>query len=160
MMLAEIMHVYAGSDGDATKALFTRLETCGPLGIVAVNLFRAHKASARAKVYRGGIRGQGSFKRMAYERKQWAMDNLDVALRERDHGLAWGWKEDAKEPVHRWVLFVETPTGQVSFHTEFRGAGPDFSGEWDGVRDQGSTRICQWIALLLANAEAQEALAL
>jgi len=150
MILAEIMCVYAGSDGEATKAIYAQLDAMGPMGHVATNLFRAHKASARAKVYRGGLRGRGSFKRMAYERKQWALDNLDVCLREKAHDLVWGWKRDRKEPVHCWVLYVELPTGQVSFHTEYRGHGPDFAGEWDGVVDQGSTRVCQWIALLFA----------
>ena len=143
MTLAEIMRVYAGSDGEATKLLYARLEDLGPMGHVAANLFRAHKCSTRAKLYR-----RGSFKREAYGRKQWSLDNLDTALREKDHGLKWGWTLDPKQEYHCWVLYVEIPTGQMSFHAGMRGAGPDFDGEWDGEKDQGSARICTWIARL------------
>lgn len=64
--------VYAGSDGELTKRYYSELETKGPIGLVAMNLFRAQKCSARAKVYRGGVRGRGSYKSMAYERKSWS----------------------------------------------------------------------------------------
>jgi hypothetical protein len=81
--LADILRVYNGSDGDATKALFERLEAIGPVGIVAMNLFRASKNSARAKVYRGG-----GYRGKAYDRKSWAIDNLAKVLGE--HGAALG----------------------------------------------------------------------
>lgn len=152
MTLIEVYNVYNGSDGDATKALFARLEQLGPIGAIALNLFRAHKNSARAKVYRGGIRGQGSFKGMAYDRKDWAMRNLQNAL--TDHaaalGIGWGWALDEAQAYHRWVLYVDMPAGQISFHTLHRGAGPDYAGKWDGERDAGAGRICRWIAQLLA----------
>lgn len=144
----EIMQIYAGSDGEATKALYARLELLGPIGVIALNLFRAHKASARAKLYRGGVRGRGSFRSMAYERKQYGIDNLAAALSSHAEALAWGWAEDPKQEFHRWVLYVELPTGQVSFHTADRGDGPDFVGHWDGIKEQGSIRICRWIAWL------------
>jgi hypothetical protein len=154
MTLIEIMQVYEGSNGDATKALYDRLTALGPVGIVATNLFRAHKNSARAKVYRGGgYRGQ------AYERKQWAMDNLARELAAHGDVLqgAWGWAEDAKQEYHRWVLYVDLPTGQVSFHTAARGEGPDYTKPWDGVRDAGAGRICSWIAAVFREQGAQAA---
>lgn len=33
------MEIYLGSDGEATKALYARLEAAGPIGAVAMNLF-------------------------------------------------------------------------------------------------------------------------
>lgn len=144
--LAEIMSIYLGSDGEATKALYARLEALGPAGAIAVNLFRAQKNSARAKVYRGrGYRG------MAYERKQWALDNLAKILSEHAAacGLLWGWGVDEHQPYHRHVLYVELRNGQVSFHTDRRGEGPDAPREWDGARDASPQRICGFVAQLL-----------
>lgn len=143
--------VYMGSDGDATKALYDELEKLGPMGIVAINLFRAQKNSERAKKYRGGIRGQGSFKDMAYARKQWAMENLARTLTQHAQGcgITWGWGVDEKQEFHRQVLYVDLPPGQVSFHTERRGLGPDYPGKWDGVRDASPTRVCNFVASVL-----------
>lgn len=130
--------IYAGSNGELTKQLYATLETLGPRGVIALNLFRAQKASARAKVYRGGIRGQGSFKRMAYDKKSWSIDLLCGVLQLHalpGDGLTWGWKQDpdvlfGERPS--WVLYVDLPEGQVSFHSPTRGAGPDYLGDWDG----------------------------
>jgi hypothetical protein len=117
--------------------------------MVAANLFRAHKTSARAKVYRGGERGRGSYRRMAYERKNWALGNITSALND-GRLLTYGWSEDPAQEFHRWVLYVDLPTGQVSFHAPARGAGPDYQGKWDGSTDEGAGRICRWITQLLA----------
>lgn len=147
--LLAIMQVYAGSNGEATKALYARLEPLGPAGAVAVNLFRAHKASARAKVYRGGgHRGR------AYDKKQWSLDNVAEILAEHAGalGIVWGWKVDPLQSFHRWVIYVDLPTGQVSFHAAARGEGPDYQGEWDGSREQGPTRICRYVQAVLAGA--------
>lgn len=152
MTLIEVMRVYEGSDGDATKAIYARLEQLGPVGLIALNLFRANKCSARAKVYRGGIRGRGSYRSMAYDRKNWSIDNLCKILGKHADGcgIRWGWGVDPKQPVHSAVLYVETPTGQVSFHTEARGLGPDYPGQWDGVRGASPERICRWVAQMLS----------
>lgn len=149
--LDEIVRVYEGSDGDATKALYARLEALGPVGIVAVNLFRANKSSSRAKVYRGGVRGQGSYRGMAYDRKQWAMENLCRVLGEHAAQLSitWGWGVDPKQEFHRHVLYVDLPTGQVSFHTAARGDGPNYPGVWDGIGGASADRILRWIARLM-----------
>ena len=143
--LIDVMRVYQGSDGDATLALYKRLETLGPVGVLAVNLFRAQKASERAKVYRGR-----RFVGAAYDRKSWSMDNLcGVLAASAELGIAWGWGQDDKQPVHRWVLYVELPTGQASFHTAERGAGPDHDRCWDGMPGQSVDRILRWVARLL-----------
>lgn len=151
-ILADVFRIYQGSDGEATKALYARLEKLGPKGIVAVNLFRACKASERAKVYRRG------YKSVAYEKKQWSMDNLCKALREHAVflGMPWGWGLDPKQEFHRHVLYIELPTGQVSFHTAVQGDGPIYGKEWDGVRNAAPQRICTWVAQVLAK-EAQPA---
>ena len=146
--------VYQGSDGELTKQYYTELEKRGPMGIVAVNLFRAQKCSSRAKVYRGGIRGQGSYKSMAYDRKQWSMNNLVKALGEHSEslGIAYGWKEDPATTAFEWVLYVDLPTGQVSFHSPTRGTGPDYSGDWDGQK-LSADRIVQFCDRVFAMGE-------
>jgi hypothetical protein len=128
--------VYCGSDGAATRKLYKELESCGAIGIIAMNLFRAQKCSTRAKAYRGGISGLGSYRDLAYERKQYSMDQLCDALMENAEklGIKWGWKIDPAQEYHKWVLYCELPgQGQVSFHTDRKGKGPDFDGDWDRV---------------------------
>jgi hypothetical protein len=145
--LDRVLAVYNGSDGDVTKALFAELEKRGPVGVVAVNLFRAQKNSARAKVYRGG-----GYRGMAYDRKQWALDNLAIALREHGAtiGVTWGWGTDAKQAFYASVLYVDLPQGQVSFHSATRGPGPNYGKEWDGARDASPGRICSFVAQVLS----------
>ncbi len=150
--LGYVMSVYLGSDGDVTKDLYRQLEEHGPLGVIGVNLFRAQKNSERAKLYRGGgHRGK------AYERKQWAMNNLADALIQ--HGasftFSWGWGVDPSQPFHNHVLYVDLPTGQVSWHTASRGSGPQYPGAWDGVRNSASQRICRFVADLLQQQSSQ-----
>jgi hypothetical protein len=140
--------VYAGSNGSATRAYYADLEKLGPVGVVAVNLFRAQKCSSRAKVYRGGIRGRGSFRGMAYERKAWSMQNLCSALMQHGQklGLRFGWKPDPDTPLRgeaSWVLYVDLPQGQVSFHSPVRYVGPDYAGEFDGAH-QSAERILRF----------------
>ena len=127
--------LYDGSDGELTKRYYQLLEKAGPIGIVAVNLFRAQKCSARAKKYRGGIRGVGSYRSMAYHRKNWSMKNLVRVLGEHgdELGVRWGWKIDPKQEFHCWVLYVDLPTRQTSFHCESRLEGPDYPEDWDGI---------------------------
>lgn len=145
--LVALMQVYAGSDGAATKALYARLEPLGPAGAVAINLFRAHKASARAKLYRGGgHRGR------AYDKKEWSLGNVAEILAAHADALhiRWGWKLDPTQAFHRWVIYVDLPAGQVSFHAAARGEGTDYPGDWDGSREQGPTRICRYVQQVLA----------
>jgi len=143
--MLDTLTVYLGSDGEVTKAYYRELEKYGPAGIVAVNLFRAQKCSARAKVYRGGIRGKGSFKSMAYDRKNWSLNNLCHALMEHaaSLGIGFGWKADPATKGYEWVLYVDLPSGQVSFHSPKRMPGPEYRGEWDGV-GRSAERILEW----------------
>lgn len=128
--------VYAGSDGQVTTAYYAELKKLGPIGELAVNLFRAQKCSARAKVYRGGRGGHGSYRSMAYNRKNWSLENLSAILNEHAAalGIIYGWKQDPNQTYHSEVLYVELPGfGQVSFHSATLLKGPEYSGEWDGV---------------------------
>jgi|ERR1043166_4880468 hypothetical protein len=147
----EVLGIYAGSDGEKTKALYARLDQYGAPGKIATNLLRACKASERAKVYRGGDRRRGSFRGLAYDKKEWSLNNLcDLLIARGDQAeLRWGWKIDEAATFHRYVLYVDLPTGQVSFHAAIRGNGPDYPGEWDGQRGQSPTRICRFAADLL-----------
>lgn len=124
--------IYETSDGAETKKFYALLEARGLAGALAVNLFRAQKSSARAKVYRGGVRGHGSYRGMAYDRKDWALRNLCHVLSTQTDGVKWGWRRDPNTPGFEWVLYLELPQGQVSFHSAARYEGPDYAGEWDG----------------------------
>lgn len=155
MNIADIIRIYQGSNGDATRALYAQLEAMGPQGLIAVNLFRACKCSERAKVYRG--RG---YRDAAYDRKQWSMNILCGVLHElalSSYGIPWGWGIDAVAKAegspHHHVLYIETTAGQISFHTDVRGIGPDFPGEWDGVKNASAGRACSLAAALFRQAE-------
>lgn len=140
MKFEQILAVYDGSDGEATKALYARLLEFAPRGLVAVRLLQASKASARAKAYRG------KWVRVAYDKKDWAISELCRALvAEPDVVPSWGWARDPKAIGFEDVLYVDIPgAGQVSFHTSYRKDGPDYAGAWDGVRNVASRRICRW----------------
>lgn len=143
--------VYAGSDGEQTKRYYAQLVTFGPIGVLAMNLFRAQKCSARAKVYRGG-NALGSYRDKAYQRKNWSMKNLVEVLLSHDKELSivWGWKKDSNSPYCPWVLYIDLPQGQVSFHTDSRLRGPDYHGDWDG-RQLSCDRILAFCESLTAS---------
>lgn len=131
------LEVFAGSDGALTREYYSRLSLRGPIGEIAMNLFRAQKCSTRAKKYRGGIRGKGSYSSMAYDRKAWSMEELCRIL--GHHGqqfkISYGWKLDTTQQGRAdWVLYINLPQGQVSFHSTARYGGPDYPGDWDRQR--------------------------
>ena len=45
-----------------------------------------------------------------------------------------GWGRDEAQTFNKWVLYVDLPEGQVSFHSPERYEGPDYPGQWDGRR--------------------------
>lgn len=124
--------VYIQMDGTVTKRYYTALQQIGGIaGVLAVNLFRAQKCSARAKTYRKRAHTTES-----YARKEWSMANLCDVLAKHGNalGIRYGWKEDPNvifEDQASFVLYVDLPTGQVSFHNPRRGNGPDYPGMWD-----------------------------
>lgn len=139
------IEIYHGSNGAATRQLYEELVALGPAGALAMNLFRACKRSSRAKVYRG--RG---YKDAAYERKTYSMKELCkiLAVHGKPLCIEWGFAEDPDQEFHNQVLYVDLPTGQVSFHTDERYADKDYPGQWDGSRDSAG-RIIKYTTDLL-----------
>lgn len=152
-----IRRVYDGSDGGVTRGLYSDLEAIGPMGVIAMNLFRASKCSERAKSYRKGP----GHRTEAYRRKDWSIENLATALESQTAAggvsFAWGWGVDAelqaKLDPHHHILYVELPTGQASFHVGHRYAGPDFAGGWDGCAGVQADRICRFVVEVLKEAK-------
>lgn len=126
--------VFAGSDAIATRRYLAELAECR-LGAVAAALFRVQKASSRAKQYRGRCRGY------SYDRKNEQLHELVAAL-QRQARLRWGWQRDPAMRFYPWVLYVDLPDGQVSFHSGDRLEGPAYPGEWDGAAGTSPDRIC------------------
>ena len=145
------LEVFHQKNGDVTKAYYAHLDSLGLRGQIGTSLFRAQKRSSAAKSYRGG-----RFRRAAYDVKNWSITEIVRLLygNEARHGLTWGWKRDPNTPGYAWVLYVDLPTGQVSFHSAERLSGPDYAGDWDGVRDASVTRILEYCDSLVTEAVA------
>lgn len=144
--LSRVLAVYEGSDAIATRALYAELGELGYIGDLAVNLLRACKKSERAKVYRGR-----HYRASSYDGKQWAMEQVCTLLTSHPELVGtWGWGKDEKQDYHAWVLYVELPQGQVSFHTSLRGDGPDYLKPWDGVTGASVQRIVTFASTLLS----------
>lgn len=139
-----VMEIYAGSNGQDTVALYARLEKLGPRGIVALNLFRAQKASVRAKVYRRRYRG------FAYEKKNWSLGLLHAALvaHSTELQIEFGWREDPLQEYHKWVLYIDLPNGQISFHAASRMGPRDYEAPWNNELDS-ATRIIRFVETVL-----------
>lgn len=137
--------IYEGSNGAATRVFLTRVGRIGPRGRLAAALFRAQKASERAKRYRGSVRINGqraNYRELAYQRKGNALAVVcDVLCALNGDEIRWGWGRDEVQLECPWVLYVELPTGQVSFHSPHRYAGPEYTSPWDGVRGVSPERI-------------------
>jgi len=139
---ATAKEVFDGSDGRLTVAYYRRLSTLGINGVIAMNLFRASKTSARAKQYRGR-----RFRGASYEVKNYSLFNLCESL--KNSSLTWGWKRDPNTPGYEWVLYVELPNGQVSYHSSIRGSGPEYQFDWDGQRET-TSRVLAYCDHLLS----------
>ena len=117
--------VFNQNDGDVTKAYYATMNAKGFKGMLAVALFRAQKRSTAAKRYRGR-----QYKSAAYDVKNWSLSEICRVLSIWPGAPEWGWKRDPNTPGYEWVLYVELPTGQCSFHSAGRLSGPDFKGKW------------------------------
>ena len=124
--------IFLQNNGDVTKAFYAEMNGYGPAGQVAVALFRAQKRSRAAKRYR-----RGQFTRAAYDVKNWSLGEVCRILGVHGDklGIAWGWQSDPKAKGYENVLYVDLPTGQCSFHSPERFAGPDYRGKWSGRHD-------------------------
>ena len=52
------------------------------------------------------------------------------------------------------ILYIDLPTGQVSFHSPNRGEGPEYEGGWDGMVGASTTRIADAVKAALKTARA------
>jgi hypothetical protein len=152
--MTSLYEVFEGSDGAKTKALYEKLEAIGAVGKLALNLFRAQKCSSRAKVYHGGPQGGGSFRAMAYDRKTYSIRQLNSILLQYGHELRipWGWARDLNQPDVPYVLYIDLPQGQVSFHSKERLSGPEYLKGWDGSR-KSAERILAFCSTILEKNE-------
>ena len=116
------------SNGYVTKSFYADLNACGFEGELACALFRAQKRSEAAKSYRGG-----KYRRAAYDVKNWSLSEICRILQSGAStcSMAWGWQRDPATPGYEWVLYVDLPTGQVSFHSAERLTGPEYQATWD-----------------------------
>ncbi len=145
--LQSIEAVYYGSNGHVTQALYRELvERFGVEGDIAVNLFRACKTSERAKTYRVGP----GHRTESYSRKDWSIQNVTKLL-EHHNQFVFGWSIDqalrTRGDPNFHILYVDLPTGQVSFHNGHRYVGPDYLGQWNYER-KSSANVIRWIASL------------
>jgi hypothetical protein len=136
--------IFTQNDGELTKAYYAKLAQCGHAGELAVALFRCQKRSSAAKKYRGG-----KFRHAAYDVKNWSLSEVARLLQKDNLGMAWGWGYDENAPNFEHVLYVEIPTGQVSFHTGERLNGPAYSRPWDGFH-MSKERICRFCDSVLS----------
>lgn len=151
----ETSRVYHGSDAAATRRLHRKLENLGHEGRVAAELLRAQKASARAKRYGSARPGPGatSYREHAYGRKSDCIARICALLTENNCELGWGWGHDADCRQAEWVLYVDLPNGQVSFHSEHRHQGPDYPGKWDAMHAS-EERVIGYCDSLLSRVDA------
>lgn len=140
--MRKALEVYTQYDGEVTKAYYAELAAIGPLGEIAVALFRAQKRSSRAKTYR-----RSQHRRNSYDVKSWSLSEVCRLIEQyKESGITYGWKQDhatvfGNEPS--WVLYVDLPEGQVSFYSPDRGKGPEYEREWDGQK-KSADRIIQF----------------
>lgn len=116
--------VFNQNNGDVTKSYYAEMNAIGIEGQLAVALFRSQKRSTAAKQYRGR-----KHTRAAYDVKNWSLSEV-CRLLATNIGMPWGWKYDAKAVNFEWVLYVDLPQGQCSFHSPNRISGPDYTGLW------------------------------
>ncbi len=135
---------YRGSDPRLTRLVTKQLEQEGDIGHIAATLFRAQKASSRAKTYRG------EYIDYAYGRKNRELGKLCTLLGQS--AFNWGWREDSSAGRRgfgpRWVLYIDLPDGQVSFHAFERLCDKGYDASWDG-KHESESRILSFCHRLL-----------
>lgn len=128
--MSSVRIAYMGSNAVFTRRLLRQLEAIGLVGSIAAQLFRAQKASGRAKQYRG------DYVDYAYDRKGDSLKRLcDLLISQNELTWGWGIDDDMDEFGPRHVLYIDLPRGQASFHSLRRYTGPDYGGTWDGKHE-------------------------
>jgi hypothetical protein len=137
------LEVFKQNDGGVTKSYYEKMNGISLLGQLAVALFRAQKRSTAAKRYRGG-----QYRHAAYDVKNWSLSEICRVMTLIKNPFEWGWGEDPNTPGFPWVLYVELPVGQVSFHSAERLQGPQFLGHWDGAKGATVERVLAFCDLV------------
>ncbi len=139
---------------EITSGVYQALQAHGTLGYVALNLFRASQCNLDVKQTTGR-----RLSREAYERKIWSISLLAETLKQHADKLhlQWGWSVDEAEPRFKHILFVELPTGQVSFNTDKRSLGPKLKANLDGQKGQSGVRICEFVTQILTGEKKENA---
>lgn len=131
-------------------------------GQLLFHLRAAERASSSAKsrpangVHLRTFRNRGRYGRANYRRSR-AARSKDYQEKSRsleaacaiasEASIVYGWSHvSGRVP---WVVYFDLPTGQVSFHSDKRGPGPDYNKNWDGQRDEVHRRIEEAIQQLL-----------
>ena len=86
----------------------------------------------------------------AYDDECWSCDGTGVALDDDECRRCGGTGVYGHGRAPRWVLYIDLPGGQVSYHAATRHPGPDYPGEWDGQVGATPQRIDAAIASALA----------
>jgi len=141
--------VFRLNHATTTRAYLKLLEGKGQIGRIGACLFRVQKRSSSAKVYRG------DYVDFAYiDKGQW-LECLCKMLQDDSCGLCWGWQRDEEQLLAKWVLYVDLPNGQVSFHSLSRFGGPDYPRDWDGTH-LSEWRITDFCDSLIGNTKASK----
>lgn len=143
--MSQTARVFARRDGGATMDHCIELALRGAIGSVAVAMYQAQYTSSRAKSYRRRGRNE------SYDRKNVTLVRAPGILEAGQ--IVYGWKTDPNQEYHNQVLYVDLPTGQVSFHSATRGYGPDYQGDWDGLQESQSRifEFCDQVLDMPAN---------
>ena len=83
-----------------------------------------------AKGLQGGLTNV-SYSDLAYQKKAEAVAALCEILSTDPCGMTWGWQHSSQKDYPPWVLYLDLPQGQVTFHSAERLTGPDYEGQWD-----------------------------
>lgn len=144
-----VHRAYYGSDPALTRKIYDRLrKSAGQVGELAALLLSAQKTSDRAKVYKNA-----DHRRQSYSTKRKSMTAIanHLMLYAEVVGIvSWGWKIDPsmEDGEMKWVLYVDLPNGQVSWHSPERFEGPDYPHEWDGSKES-KNRIIEFAQSVL-----------
>lgn len=134
---------------EKTKEFYAKISESGGIGFIAVALYRVQKYSMMAKTF--PYRGKKGKRFISYAKKNYRIESLvETLIKYPDAGVTFGWGIDNKKSKNKWVLYVDLPNGQVSFHTPIgRLAGPDYAAGWCGVIGASERRIFELCDKLL-----------
>lgn len=120
----------------------------------AANGLRMHDYRDGSRYWRANYRRSRDARELDYKRKSEAV--AEACQLAPVAGTTFGWRKDGGGVVP-WVVYFELPgIGQASFHSPERGAGPDYSGVWDGLKGSTPGRITKAIKVVLGEDDAAQ----